>query len=84
MGWFIVYLIILYYVMLCCWLLEVCSFLIRDRKGVVPEGRGGEGRRGEGRGGEELGQVEGGENSIQNILSGERNYFHLIKGGIFF
>lgn len=38
--------------MFCCHLLESCSFLIRDRKGVSADGRGG---------GEQLRAVEGGE-----------------------
>lgn len=38
--------------MFCCYLLEVCSFLMRDIKVVVLDRKGG---------GDELGRVEGGE-----------------------
>lgn len=50
--------VIVYYLLLClawfvyCHLLEACSLLLRDRKEVNPDGRGGK---------EELGEKEGGE-----------------------
>jgi hypothetical protein len=43
-------------VLFCCYLLAVCSFLIRGRKRVDLDGR---------RGGEELGGVEGGKTAIR-------------------
>ena len=49
-----------------CYLLEVCSLLMRDRKGVNLKGRGGV---------EELGRVEEGENCNQDILNEKRIYF---------
>ena len=41
--------VIFYLVMFGCYLLEACTFLMRDRKGADPEERGG---------GEELGGIE--------------------------
>lgn len=43
------------FVILGCYVLEICSFLITNRKGVDPEGRGGV---------EELGGIEGEETII--------------------
>ena len=45
-----------YFDMFGCYLLEACSFLMIDRKGVDPEKR---------RGGEELGGVQGRESIIR-------------------
>ena len=42
--------------MFVCYFLEVCSFLIRDRKGVDPEGK---------EGGKGLGEIEEGETIIR-------------------
>lgn len=47
--------------MLCCYLLEACSFPSRVRKGENLDGRGGE---------EELGRVEGKEEIIFSIKMG--------------
>lgn len=44
------YVIIVYFVVFGCYFSDACSFLMRDRKGMDPEGRGGR---------EELGGVEG-------------------------
>lgn len=41
------YFIFLYFILFDCHLLESCSFLMKDRKGVYLEGRGGEGNPGE-------------------------------------
>lgn len=46
------YLILFYVVMFGCHLIDTCSFLMRDRQGMDPEGW---------RGGEDLGGKEGGE-----------------------
>ena len=45
-----------YMIMFCCYLLEACSFLMRDRKGVDLKGQGGE---------KELVGVEGGETIVK-------------------
>lgn len=50
--------------MFCCYLLEACSFLMIDRKGVNPEVRGGE---------EELVCVEGGETIIRMYRMGKES-----------
>ena len=54
--WSSIHLIMFYFVMSCCHLLEDCSFLMRDRKVVDLERR---------RGGEELGGVDEGETVIR-------------------
>jgi hypothetical protein len=46
----LLYVIIVYFVVFGCYFSDACSFLMRDRKGMDPEGRGGR---------EELGGVEG-------------------------
>ena len=48
----VMFVVLSYFVMVCCYLLEACSFLVRHRKGVDLDGRGS---------GEELGEIEGGE-----------------------
>ena len=48
-----------------CYLLEACSFLMRDRKGVDLEGKGG---------GEELGGINGGKTVIR-IYYMRKTYF---------
>lgn len=52
-----------YFVMFGFYLLEACSFLKRDRKGLGPEGKGGR---------EDLGREEGGETN-QDILYEKKN-----------
>ena len=42
------YFIFLYFILFDCHLLESCSFLMKDRKGVDLEVRGGEGNKGKG------------------------------------
>lgn len=54
-GGVLFYLIIFYFVMFGCFLLEACYFLMRNKKGVDLERRGG---------GEELGGVE----TVETIL----------------
>jgi hypothetical protein len=54
--------------MICCCLWEACSFLIRDRKGVNPEGKGC---------GERPGGVRGGE------IRREEFFSHMRKESIF-
>lgn len=49
---FLLYLVIFYFVVFGCYLLKLCSFLMKDRNGVDAECRGDE---------EELGGTEGGE-----------------------
>ena len=49
-----------------CYLLEACSFLIRDRKGVDPDRMGG---------GEELRGVKGGEAVIRIFCMRTKIYF---------
>jgi hypothetical protein len=58
--------LIFYFAMYGCNLLESCPFLMRDRKGVVLQGR---------EIGEEPRGVEGRGNSNQNILYEKRIYF---------
>ena len=53
-----------------CYLLEACSFLMRDRKGVDLDGR---------RGGEELGGVEGGETIIRIYYVRKKSIFNKRK-----
>ena len=53
-----------------CYLLEACSFLMGDRKGVGPEGRGG---------GEDLGEGEG-EGTVMGIILLEKKNLFSIKG----
>jgi hypothetical protein len=54
--------------MIDCYLLEACFFLVRDRKGADPEGRGGR---------EELYEVEGGSTVIR-IYCMKKNLFSII------
>ena len=48
--------LVFYTARFCCYLLDACSFLMRDRKEVYTEGRGGS---------KELRGVEGGETAIE-------------------
>lgn len=48
--------------------LEACSFLMWDRKGVDPDGKGG---------GEELGEVEGGETVIRTDFVRKESIFNI-------
>ena len=57
--------LIFYFVMFGCYLLGACSFLMRDRKGVDLEGKGG---------GEELGGINGGKTVIR-IYYMRKTYF---------
>lgn len=47
LGMTVLYFILLYFISFDCHLLESCSFLMRDRKGVDQKGRGGEGNPGD-------------------------------------
>lgn len=53
---YLIYLIIFCFVMIDCYILKAYFLLMRDRKGMDPEG---------GRGGEELGGLEGGDTVIR-------------------
>lgn len=55
-----------YFVMLVCYLLAACSFLIRGKKGVGLDGRGGR---------EDLGGVEGGGTVVRGMLCDKRISF---------
>jgi hypothetical protein len=68
--WFLLCLITFYFVMFDWCLLEACSFLMGDRKGVGPEGRGG---------GEDLGEGEG-EGTVMGIILLEKKNLSSIKG----
>lgn len=57
--------ITLYSLMFCCYLLEACSFLMRDRKGLDPDGRGSR---------EELGWTEG-EKTVTRICRVKKSIF---------
>ena len=62
--------LIFYFVIFGCYLLEACSFLMRDRKGVDLEGR---------RGGEDLGRVEGEETIIRIYYMRKESIFNKRK-----
>lgn len=61
-----VYIIIFYFATFGCYLLEACPFLVRDKKGVDPDGQGCR---------EELGVVEAGGIVIRLYHRGKIIYF---------
>jgi hypothetical protein len=63
----LLYSILFYFVMFCCYLLEACSFLRRDRKEVDLDGR---------RGREELGGIEGREAVIRKYCMRKESIFN--------
>lgn len=69
---FLFYFIIFYFVRFCCYLLDACSFLIKDINGVDPDGRGGR---------EEVGGVEEGKTVIRIYYMRISLFFNKRKKG---